>query len=560
MSDENADNIGNDDFDQEAYELSVYGEEYVEEKKRKLAHLEEYINKAMTQQTQEHTDEKSIEVIEPIQYEEDQMHQSLAPFIDKIDVCIDYTSTIKEAYDYIDTFFTPSVRGSAKQYFDKLVKEKVDRYNYKKEYPNEMNVLDHNVPLNTTGNDIYWTTIAYKKFMGYHGAENVLPFYLASIGAHIIALKQRSIIEKDPDKASENAIFVLNDSIVQPNVHVLSIAPSGYGKSYGIETFLRPENGLLSDPIMFSDCGYATEAGLTGSIDQRGNEVEGLLKTNKLSILGFDEFSVFNSLKNTTFSNMIEPMLLRFLDKGQINKKLAKLDLNYYSDATIWGGLQPTVKDILFEQTGLARRFAYIDIEVTENMKNDLSRTYLKNTTVSSPAIITAIRKRIANLYNTFMSSNISRIEFSDRFANYLINNGLNHFQQKMYAKIAAGYWLITRWDSSKSEFQDKRFMVDLDDELKRIIDLEIKMTERSLRITDGNIAVIDNYIKSLPNPYDVKMSYIERELAKTLSTSYSVIKNYMNQMEKFGMLRINKKSRPIKVSYIDEKDRNYMS
>src|SRR5436309_386404 len=108
----------------------------------------------------------------------------------------------------------------------------------------------------TSASDTWNRCMDYLKKIGVLHYERYAPFFLASIGAHVANLK---------NKTGGSPFYAVAGKIEDLRLHLFFITPPGFGKSYYDLLFWDSKNGIASSiPNWHLD--KITEAGLVGSV------------------------------------------------------------------------------------------------------------------------------------------------------------------------------------------------------------------------------------------------------------------------------------------------------
>lgn len=260
------------------------------------------------------------------------------------------------------------------------------------------------------------------------------PVYMASIGAHIF-----NIYNKD------NVVYTELGNVVDMRVHILNIAPPGFGKTVWIDTFVRGAYAILrGSGIDVTWMQNITEAGFVGTtrfVETGTILQEGLAFTHAKSIIGMDEFKALTNAMESTHSKNLDPQILSALDTGYIKKNLGSGEISYQTYLTLWAGSQP-----LRVQTegGLDRRFVFVifipDAEARRYIKLKRRQGRGKRPNLQRLELIrSSIRKLINDL------KVIKSIGIPEQFYRLSDELEIPHFEEILYERICIGYELMRR-------------------------------------------------------------------------------------------------------------------
>jgi hypothetical protein len=129
----------------------------------------------------------------------------------------------------------------------------------------------------------------------YHDVH--LPYYVSSIGAHIV--NQQNKAKRFFGHTGENADLRL---------HTLMVAPPGYSKTLFQQFLFNRESGLIAEPVFPSaDITGTTEAGLVGSVDSKGKLLKGSAEKAAAGFIYTDELSsVLNQTDTSHSKNLLD--------------------------------------------------------------------------------------------------------------------------------------------------------------------------------------------------------------------------------------------------------------
>jgi len=213
-------------------------------------------------------------------------------------------------------------------------------------------------------------------------------------------------------------------------------------KSYYMNNMGDSECGIFGGSKI--QIGYKqsmSEAGLIGTIrvfEDVPYETDGVAKTYKNGVLMVDEFSAITNAFKVSYNNQMDSQLLALLDHGRINKDLAGGSIEYQSNLTLWGGVQPARYDFT---SGMGRRMCFM-LFLPTSVDNDILMEIMNLTRniKINPAEIAAIWNRIDRWYDGL--SVIKSIEFDSSVLKLYKKLRLNSFESPLFDKLLLGYHL----------------------------------------------------------------------------------------------------------------------
>jgi len=262
-------------------------------------------------------------------------------------------------------------------------------------------------------------------------ADTYTPFFVCSYAAHAFNLINQ-----------RNKIYWEGKRLPSMRLHLMFVAPPGYMKSYYMNNMGDSECGIFGGSKI--QIGYKqsmSEAGLIGTIrvfEDVPYETDGVAKTYKNGVLMVDEFSAITNAFKVSYNNQMDSQLLALLDHGRINKDLAGGSIEYQSNLTLWGGVQPARYDFT---SGMGRRMCFM-LFLPTSVDNDILMEIMNLTRniKINPAEIAAIWNRIDRWYDGL--SVIKSIEFDSSVLKLYKKLRLNSFESPLFDRLLLGYHL----------------------------------------------------------------------------------------------------------------------
>ena len=307
--------------------------------------------------------------------------------------------------------------------------------------------------------DVYSETIKLLKARRFLHAEEILPLYVCSIGAHIFNRMNKKK-------------YVLTDSGLIPDtrLHVFMVTIPGFGKSHLLNEFMSKHNGLLYETkVGIGRISSMTSAGLVGSIKSTPDgavvQHKGLLQTKNKHIIGCDEFANLTMSGKAVHSMNLTNDLLSALDSGDMRKHQGAGGLEYETYTTMWGATQPGRFEL---KSGLQRRFVYVVVLPTYKDAMDLrkNRRLGKNVAFDQVEVIKyrmELNKRVDEV-----ETNLKKVIFPDEYYSFVEKHFVAHYEEMLFERILLGYNIMR---ASKVE---DTLELKLDDTVKRIIEQQV--------------------------------------------------------------------------------------
>jgi len=299
-------------------------------------------------------------------------------------------------------------------------------------------------------------------------ARTFVPFYLASIGSHLLNLHNR-------------ATKIYSQSRMLPNLrnHIAFVAPPGFFKSFLLEILLDEDLGLLGnadDPSSGSIVKGTFQATMTsaafigGAADKVDKDMgyeykAGIAETRKDEILGFEEFdAVTSQMQNTNGYGVKDNDLLTALDSGRVRKALSGVEISYTTNVTVWCATQPARMNM---SSGLARRFTFLKFFPTIDQIYEIRRQRrLGRGLKPDLGKINKFREMLGEQFEDRILSirEITGLEKLDE-----INDEMDcmHTEEIINEKLAIGYSVLMKKDD------DPTLPVVIDDRIVRMMKLQ---------------------------------------------------------------------------------------
>lgn len=373
--------------------------------------------------------------------------------------------------------------------------------------------------VDTASMDLYKETLAQFNARKFINAEKLIPTYICSIGAHIFNLENK-----------KRSIYTESGLIPDMRLHVFMVTIPGFGKTFLLNQMMSRQVGLLADTdIRTRKIAEMSAAGLVGTIKstQDGNVMVhfGLLHKYADAILGSEEFSVITTASKQGHSSTLNMVLLSALDSGEVIKDLSGKGLDYFTFSTLWAAVQPARYDL---GDGFHRRFLFMvympSIEDIRTLR--FARENSKNLVIDIKRLLEykkAIKERVKEVHE-----NLKNIIFAPSFYTWLHTKHIMHYEDILYERMLLGYWIM------KSEIVGEELYLELNDEIKGIIDQQIKYRlEVQKGVEKIKIWEIIKFYKEVSLEELIKMLL-------SFSLAYDYINKSLIALEKLGDIKID--------------------
>ena len=270
--------------------------------------------------------------------------------------------------------------------------------------------------------------MAESRFRGILYYRQTVPLFIASIAAHILNLRQ----DEDP-------FYFEASKVSNLRLHILFVAPPGFGKSYWLSQFLAHRSGMLfGSAVRTVYEGSTTGAGFVGTLRESEGEIVrevGMAEQERESIVGIQEFSAVTNSMKAYHSRGLDNHLLTALDDGQVVRRLRGGKIEYTTGVTLWAGVQPARFDL---SSGLGRRFVFIlfipsikdRILFRETRWSNLGRRWNDVRTLK-------IREAVNTLVQ--WSKVLKQVTFKKDFFDFLRTLNIMHYEDELFERVAIG-------------------------------------------------------------------------------------------------------------------------
>lgn len=360
--------------------------------------------------------------------------------------------------------------------------------------------------------------------------EVYAPYYVCSYAMHCFNIMNKS-----------RQIYWEGGEIPNLRLHIIFVAPPGYMKSYYLRQMGGGEHAILNTYNETSGNGIQmvykqnlNEAGLVGTFIHSGNRVErqiGAAEEYSNGFLLIDEFKGITDALNASYNSQMDTQLLAALDHGHISKQMAAGTIDFDTNFTMWGGVQPARYELA---GGMGRRMLFLlnipDKELKEQLRDSI---YHSKNVRSDNTNIMKLHHKIDEWRKSL--DIVESIEYAESTLHMYHEFDVEPYDTSYFDRLILGYHLA-RFGP------DKHMELDVHDkELKHILYQE--MDWRS-KITMGpDLIQMQELIKS----YGVRagnMIAISRQkfykICSGISLSVPAVQKRIDEMERFGMITLD--------------------
>ena len=281
-------------------------------------------------------------------------------------------------------------------------------------------------------------------------ASTYAPFYMCSVACHLFNLHNQ-----------KKHIYFEGRNLPSLRLHLLFVAPPGWMKTYFLETMIRGPYCILGNTVRKTFEATLTEAGLIGTIGNVNGVVcveEGAAKEYADGIIGVDEFSAITRMMNTQHSGLLDTQLLSLLDSGYAYKRLAHGKIEYNSQFTLWGGVQPARYDLT---SGMGRRFCFLlFLPSRQDAENLLTAWHQSKGIAPDKGQLEKLWRKLRRWKAEIKE--IEKLEFDEGLLEEYKALGIYPFEGTLFDRLLLGWTLL--------KGVEKRVYVSMDDEGARTL------------------------------------------------------------------------------------------
>ncbi len=342
--------------------------------------------------------------------------------------------------------------------------------------------------------------------------ESHLPFYICSVGCHIINIFSITSCgtgqHRDSSPGSMPITFE-NESCIRKKrpstyvategggtrdlrLHIMMVGAPGSGKAIFPQVLVGRDALSLIPPSRFPSkfFGNLTAAGMFGSIEaDPKNPKRSIYRYGEAfdycsGFLCCEEFNFVKAAAGTQHSQGIEDRFLSFLERGVVENTMKSGTYTYVTATTNWLGNQSDRMWFGTGESGMSRRMG-VDLNVIDADANaELIAAYRRRLEIHpSQKILDVLGRRFERMVDAF---DVRKIVYDSAYHEFLDSEtyhmglgsqffGLHHTEQAIMDKIAIGYSLMNR---PQSQWPDQTLTIRVDDALKSIIHRQLAVRE----------------------------------------------------------------------------------
>jgi len=357
--------------------------------------------------------------------------------------------------------------------------------------------------------DLFTDYVEYLQSKEIAYAETYIPYYLCSVGCHMLNIRQQSL-----KRNGKRGIYAELGSYPNLRLNTMMVAPPGFSKTFFMELMLDPDIGIIGGTtIPTKMVQNMTEAAFVGS-DGGGDDDDydmGLAEKYKEGILGCEEFDSLAKVMQTDHSGNLDNMLLTALDSGRVRKDMAHANINYDTDVTLFAATQPMRMDLT---SGFARRFIFMKFYPSPEQINEMRQSRRRGR--GRDADFGQLQKFKNELGTKFDSKvvNIDQVRGLEQLDKIFDDVRVPHFEEKVYERMAMGYSVLK--EGSVEEDADTTYLeIQPTRELRHLLRQSMEWRDALMQGVEG-----DQVISVLRNTKDHSMP---KEELKSFLQMYSM-------------------------------------
>lgn len=357
--------------------------------------------------------------------------------------------------------------------------------------------------------DLFTDYIEYLQSKEIAYAETYIPYYLCSVGCHMLNVRQQRLT-----KRGEKGIYAELGSYPNLRLNTMMVAPPGFGKTFFMELMLNPEIGIIGGTnIPTQMVQNMTEAAFVGSDGGDGEEDYdvGLAEKFKDGVLGCEEFDSLAQVMQTDHSSNLDNMLLTALDSGRVRKNLAHAEINYDTNVSLFAATQPMRMDLT---SGFARRFIFMKFYPSPTQIDEMRESRRRGR--GQEADFDKLQRFKNELGKKFDSrvSKIDKVRGLDQLDSIFDSVGVPHFEEKVYERMAMGYSVLKKHSIVKEE-SSTYLEIQPTRELKHLLKQSMEWRDSLMQDVEGDQIV--SVLKNMPD------QCIEKDELKSFLQMYSM-------------------------------------
>ncbi|QLG29991.1 hypothetical protein HUG10_20505 (plasmid) [Halorarum halophilum] len=286
--------------------------------------------------------------------------------------------------------------------------------------------------------DLFTDYIDYLESKEIAYAETYIPYYLCSVGCHMLNIRQQRL-----KKRGEKGIYAELGSYPNLRLNTMMVAPPGFSKTFFMELMLDPDIGIIGGTtIPTKMVQNMTEAAFVGS-DGGGDEDDydmGLAEKYKDGILGCEEFDSLAKVMQTDHSGNLDNMLLTALDSGRVRKDMAHANINYDTNVSLFAATQPMRMDLT---SGFARRFMFLKFYPSPEQIDEMRASRRRGRGHDADFDQLQTFKNELGLKFSEKVAGIDQVRGVEKLDSIFDDVGVPHFEEKVYERMAMGYSVL---------------------------------------------------------------------------------------------------------------------
>lgn len=288
--------------------------------------------------------------------------------------------------------------------------------------------------------DLFTDYIDYLSSKNVAFANRFIPYYLCSVGCHLLNIRQQKLVRQGKD-----GVYAELGQYPNIRLNTMMVAPPGFAKTFFMELMLDKDIGLIGGTsIPTKMVQNMTEAGFIGTdggSDEDGepDHSPGLAEKYSDGIVGAEEFDTLAQAMKTDHSSNLDNMMLTALDSGRVSKEMANVSISYDTNISMFAATQPMRMDL---SSGFARRFLFIKWFPSPDEIQTLRMARRNGRGMSADfEKLQRYRKELDSLTKKVLK--IDKVVNFDALDKIFDQQGIAHYEESIYERMAMGYSLL---------------------------------------------------------------------------------------------------------------------
>lgn len=375
--------------------------------------------------------------------------------------------------------------------------------------------------------DLFTDYIDYLKSKEVAFAGTYMPYYLCSVGCHMLNIRQQKY---------EPGIYAELGRYPNLRLNTMMVAPPGFSKTFFIELMLDPDIGLIGGTNIPTEMVQnMTEAAFIGSSggDEDQEYSPGIAEKYSDGIVGCEEFDTLIQVMQTDHSSNLDNMMLTALDSGRVRKSLANVDINYHTNITMFTATQPRRMDLT---SGFSRRFLFLKFYPSPEEMRQIKESRRKGRGMDADFSELQKYKNELGLKFDEKIADIEEVRNVDALDKLFDKEDVPHYEEPIYERMAMGYSVL-KADTVHEDSDGTVYLeVDPTRELRGLVNQAMEWRSELTKDVQG-----DQILQVLRGTDGGKMHMNElKEFMTRYSMDFTTSSAIIEELRKQGRVRVN--------------------